>query len=77
MNSRRDNQHVDKARDEKLPLGPRQKFLSVMYRCCNVYGRMYANDEKTQYTGRCPKCGRSVHALIGSEGTDNRMFEAM
>jgi len=57
-------------------LGPRRAFLSVWYRCCHVYGRMYRNAERTAYEGRCPRCGASVRALIGPDGTDHRIFRA-
>jgi hypothetical protein len=56
--------------------GPRRPFLSVWYRCCHVYGRMYRNPAETAYHGRCPKCGAPVRALIGPDGTDSRVFIA-
>jgi hypothetical protein len=54
----------------------RRKFLSVWYRCCHVYGRMYRNQAGTAYTGRCPRCAAHVRAAIGPDGTDRRMFVA-
>lgn len=57
-------------------LPPRRRFLSVWYRCCHVYGRMYRNQAGTAYTGRCPRCGVPVRAGIGPHGTDRRMFVA-
>ncbi len=62
--------------DRSGVLGPRRKFLSVWYQCCNVYGRMYRNPEATAYEGCCPKCGAAVHALIGPDGSNRRMFLA-
>jgi hypothetical protein len=56
--------------------GPRCRFLSIWFRCCHVYGRLYRNASGTAYEGRCPKCGRKARALIGPDGTDQRMFEA-
>jgi len=56
--------------------GPRQAFLSVWYRCCHVYGRLYRNAEETAYDGRCPRCGIPVRALIGPDGSDHRIFRA-
>ncbi len=62
------------ARD--LEKGPRQPFLSIWFRCCHVYGRLKRNKEQTKYIGRCPKCGARVQALIGPNGTSQRLFEA-
>jgi hypothetical protein len=61
---------------ESRAKGPRRKFLMIWFRCCHVYGRLYRNDPGTAYAGRCPKCGASVQALIGPDGTSQRMFEA-
>lgn len=52
------------------------RFLSVWFRCCHTYGRMYRNAQQTQYVGSCPKCGARVSASIGPGGTNRRMFEA-
>ncbi len=56
--------------------GPRRKFLSVWFRCCHAYGRMYRNADETAYEGKCPGCGAPVRALIGADGTNHRMFKA-
>ena len=53
---------------------PRRKFLSIWFRCCHVYGRIYRNADATAYEGRCPKCGSHVQALIGPGGTPQRVF---
>jgi hypothetical protein len=54
----------------------KRRFLSIWFRCCHVYGRIYRNASQTAYEGRCPRCGAAVQALIGPGGTDRRMFEA-
>ncbi|MEM9418680.1 MAG: hypothetical protein AAGA25_06425 [Planctomycetota bacterium] len=51
-------------------------WLSVKWRCCSVYSRVYRNRRGDAYEGRCPKCGAPVKAKIGPGGTDNRFFEA-
>jgi hypothetical protein len=56
--------------------GPRRPFLSIWFRCCHVYGRLYRNPERTMYRGRCPACGATVRATIGPDGTPRRLFEA-
>lgn len=56
--------------------GPRRRFLSVWFRCCHTYGRMYRDAAGTRYDGRCPSCGAPVYALIGPGGTSKRAFEA-
>lgn len=51
-------------------------WLSMMWRCCSVYSRVYRNRTATAYEGVCPKCGRRVRVAIGPGGTSHRFFEA-
>lgn len=53
-----------------------KKFLGVMFDCCNVYGRLYKNQQGTHYQGRCPRCMRTVRVKIGEGGTSQRFFRA-
>jgi len=62
--------------DPKETLGPRRKFLSVHFKCCATYGRLYVNNEQTHYEGRCPRCGARTSARIGPGGSDQRIFDA-
>ena len=57
------------------PMGPRSKFLSVHFKCCNAYGRLYPDEARTRYHGRCPRCGAEVEAKIGPGGTNRRFFD--
>jgi hypothetical protein len=50
-------------------------FLSIHFKCCNAYNRIYKNKEGTAYMGRCPKCMKPVKILIGEGGTSSRSFE--
>ncbi len=60
-----------KSRNEK----PQRRFLSILFRCCNTYGRLYPDAERTRYEGRCPKCGARVEAGIGPGGTNRNLFD--
>ncbi|MEE2682130.1 MAG: hypothetical protein VX641_07130 [Planctomycetota bacterium] len=55
--------------------GGQRTFLSVHFTCCNTYGRLYPDAERTSYHGRCPKCGAEVQAKIGPGGTNRRIFD--
>lgn len=52
------------------------KFLGIMFKCCNVYVRIYKNKEGTAYVGCCPKCYNKVRVPIGKDGTGDRIFYA-
>lgn len=51
-------------------------YLGIMFNCCNVYARIYKNKDGSAYTGRCPKCMKTVKISIGSGGTNQRFFRA-
>ncbi|UKI40761.1 MAG: hypothetical protein L6V95_11595 [Candidatus Melainabacteria bacterium] len=48
--------------------------MGIYFECCNVYGRIYENKDKTAYVGRCPKCLRPIKVKIGEGGTNARFF---
>jgi hypothetical protein len=52
------------------------KFIGILFECCNVYRRVFVNKEKKAYEGKCPKCNGEVKVKIGPEGTETRFFSA-
>jgi hypothetical protein len=56
--------------------GAAKPFLGVMFRCCNVYGRIYRNADGDAYEGRCPRCLRPIRVGIDPRaGIDARFVE--
>jgi len=51
-------------------------WLSIKWKCCQTYSRVYRNRKGDAYEGRCPKCGSPVKAMIGEGGVSSRFFEA-
>jgi hypothetical protein len=58
------------------PSAAASTFLSIHFRCCNVYSRIYKNAAGTAYAGHCPKCRRRAQIGISADGSNARMFEA-
>ena len=63
--------------NDNVPNFPKKnkKFLGVHFKCCNIYNRVYINDNKTAYEGQCPCCRKKVFIAIGKGGTASRFFE--
>ncbi len=55
---------------------PSRPFLGIHFQCCRTYGRIYRNDQQTEYSGRCPRCHGLVTVPIGSGGSSSRFFSA-
>jgi len=52
----------------------RRKFIGVLFDCCNIYRRIYLNDEETAYEGKCPACSRSVRMIIDPSSSNSQRF---
>lgn len=61
---------------EHQSAGPDRPWIGVLFRCCNVYARVYRVRDGSRYVGWCPRCGTRIRAMVGSGGTSARMFEA-
>ncbi len=55
---------------------PGRPWISVWFRCCNVYARIYREPDARAYEGACPRCRAKVRARVGPGGTSQRIFEA-
>ena len=56
--------------------GRKSTYLSVHFKCCNVYAPIYRNRAGTAYSGHCPKCQRLATIRIGPNGSSARIFQA-
>ena len=61
---------------QRRPSQVGRRFIGVHFVCCDVYTRVYVNQEETAYAGNCPKCARPVCVRISRQGTDSRFFTA-
>jgi len=52
----------------------RRKFIGMSFECCNIYQRIYVNEQGNAYEGNCPKCFKKVRLRIGEGGTNQRFF---
>jgi hypothetical protein len=60
--------------DEKT--GRNSRYISIYWKCCSAYSRIYPNREGSAYEGNCPKCCGFLRLPIGEGGTNQRMFFA-
>ena len=51
-------------------------FLSILFRCCGAYARIYKSADGKAYAGHCPKCAKPVRVKIGAGGSNVRFFVA-
>jgi hypothetical protein len=67
------------AKGPEETVGPRpgpRPFLGILFRCCDVYGRIYRTPAGDAYHGRCPKCLRPIRVRVDPDGgIDARFFE--
>lgn len=51
-------------------------FIGMLFRCCNVYARLYLNKGGTAYVGFCPKCAKKVAIHVAPGGSKSRFWSA-
>lgn len=50
--------------------------ISVYFKCCNAYARVYLNHAGDAFCGHCPKCARPVRVKVGPGGSKSRFWTA-
>lgn len=63
-------------RNDPPPAGERRRWLGILFRCCQAYGRIYKTASGDAYVGQCPRCAAEIRVGVGSGGTSQRFFEA-
>jgi len=54
----------------------RRPYISIFFRCCGVYQRIYRRKGVTTYVGYCPRCLGKIEVKVDPSGSDDRIFEA-
>ncbi len=56
------------------PPSQERYWVSVFYRCCHVYQRVYFSQGAQEAQGRCPRCLGEVNFRITEDGDHARFF---
>jgi hypothetical protein len=65
---------MEKLKDDKK--ASKRPFIGVIFKCCNIYSRIYINKKKSAFVGWCPKCGAKMEVLISPTGKKKNFFIA-
>jgi hypothetical protein len=55
---------------------PPRPYIGMLFKCCNVYMRIYLNKAGTAFEGRCPKCMRETVIQAAPGGDPSRFWTA-
>jgi len=53
---------------------PARPYVGVIFKCCNVYARVYLNAQKTAYAGNCPRCAARLELKTSPTGSPSRFW---
>lgn len=65
-----------KAQSKSAKTNEKRRFISIYWKCCHVYSRVYQNKAGTAYQGYCPRCHGFLKVPVGEGGTSQRSFIA-
>lgn len=51
-------------------------WVSVYFRCCNIYQRVYFARGSVSAVGRCPSCLREIQFRLDADADPGRFFTA-
>ena len=54
----------------------KKRYISIYWKCCHSFSRIYKNKEGSAYEGVCPKCKSALSVPVGDHGTTQRTFIA-
>ena len=54
----------------------KRAYISIHWKCCKAFSRIYKNRDGSAYEGRCPRCAAHLRVPICKGGTTQRIFIA-
>ncbi|MBB64763.1 MAG: hypothetical protein CMO81_06835 [Waddliaceae bacterium] len=76
MDIREEVPYRQEKRKEDQEANSKKAFISVYWKCCRTFSRVYKSKDGKTYTGSCPKCRSILSVPIGAGGTTQRTFIA-
>lgn len=66
---------VQAAPDANVVRRPRP-YIGMLFRCCQIYLRVYLNRAGDAYVGHCPRCAARIAVKMSPTGSNARFFSA-
>lgn len=63
-------------KDTSIKKRPMRPHISIHFKCCNVYSRIYLNHKGDAFAGHCPRCAAPVRIRVGQGGSAARIWRA-
>ncbi len=49
-------------------------YIGILFKCCNVYARIYLDRNGTAFRGNCPKCFRPMSIAVRKGGSKSKFW---